>query len=54
VNEEKRCIDKLIDGADFIGLSLESLRRAESEISEMPPIESVGTGADLVTAGALR
>jgi hypothetical protein len=50
---ERRCIDKLIDGASFIGLSLESLRRPESEMSEIP-VESVGIGSDPTRAGALQ
>lgn len=51
---ERRCIDKLIDGADFIGLSLESLRRAESEMSEIPPVESISIAANPTLAGALQ
>src|SRR5258705_9013156 len=53
-SHQRRCLDKLLDGIDFISLSLEGLKRADSEVPTMCPVEAASVNDGAVSAEAMQ
>lgn len=51
---KRRCLDKLLDGVQFITSSLETLKRADSEVPTMCPVEAVSVNDGALSAEATQ
>ena len=51
---KRRCLDKLLDGVEFISQSLEGLKRADSGVPTMYPAEAVSVNDGAVSAEAMQ
>jgi hypothetical protein len=51
---KRRCLDKLLDGVQFITQSLEGLKRADSDVPTMCPVEAASVNDGAVSAEAMQ
>ena len=51
---KRQCLDKLLDGVEFISQSLEGLKRADSGVPTMCPAEAVSVNDGAVSAEATK
>ena len=51
---KRRCLDKLLDGVQFITQSLEGLKRADSEVPTMCRVDTASVNDGAVSAEAMQ